>query len=326
MSGEVIFRCENLTKNFHIPSQRLFGKANTLYALRSVNIDVRDGETLGIIGESGCGKSTLGRCMARLYKPTEGKIFYGDTELSALSEKALKPVRRDIQMVFQDPGSSLNPKVTAENAVEEPMVIHGLFGSKNERRDRTLELFREVGLDVQHMQRYPHEFSGGQRQRINIARALAVDPKIMICDEPVSALDVSIQAQVLNLFRDLQQQHGLTYVFISHDLSVIRYVSDRVAVMYLGSIIELCDSRSIYTDPLHPYTVALLTAVPPTSPFEHRELICSEGEIPSPVEKKPGCTLAGRCPNCMPKCRETTPRLTDVGNGHMVACFLHAEK
>lgn len=323
MSNEVIFRCENLTKNFRIPSQKLFGRANTLYALRSVNIDVHKGETLGIIGESGCGKSTLGRCMARLYKPTEGKVCYNGTDLASLSEKELKPVRRDIQMVFQDPYSSLNPKVTAENAVEEPMVIHGLYGSKKDRREKTLELFREVGLSVQHMQRYPHEFSGGQRQRINIARALAVDPKIMICDEPVSALDVSIQAQVLNLFRDLQQQHGLTYVFISHDLSVIRYVSDRVAVMYLGSIVEICDAESIYTNPLHPYTEALLAAVPPTSPFEHRELIQLEGEIPSPVEKKPGCALAGRCPKCMPQCRESTPLLTDVGGGHMVACFLH---
>ena len=232
-------------------------------------------------------------------------------------------MKKDIQMVFQDPYSSLDPRNTCEDIIAEPLKVHNLITDPKERQERVLELMREVGLDLQHMNRYPHEFSGGQRQRINVARALALKPKIIVCDEPVSALDVSIQAQVLNLFNRLQQQHNLTYIFISHDLGVIKHVSDRIAIMYLGRVVEMCEANQIYENPLHPYTKALLSAIPPESPFEKKERIVLKGEIPSPIGDQIGCPLAGRCPNCMECCTKEIPELHDVGDGHQVACFLY---
>lgn len=318
-----ILSIRHVSKEFKLRGDSLFGKAQTLHALSDVSLDVQEGETLGVIGESGCGKSTLGRCIVQLHRPTSGEIDYRGKDITKLKGAELKAVHKDIQMIFQDSYSSLDPRFTAFQAIEEPMRIYKMSASAEERQERVLGLMREVGLDVQHMQRYPHEFSGGQRQRINVARALVLDPKVIVCDEPVSALDVSIQAQVLNLFRKLQRERGLTYVFISHDLSVIKHISDRVAIMYLGRVMELCPAHSIYADPKHPYTQALLSAIPPESPFERHPEMRLEGEIPSPVGEQVGCPLAGRCPKATERCRRERPALEEVAPGHKVACFLY---
>lgn len=294
-----------------------------LHALSEVSFQVYEGETLGVIGESGCGKSTLGRCLVQLHKPTEGSIFYEGKDLWTLTGAEKEKARRNIQMIFQDPYSSLDPRRTAAYSIEEAMMAHGLGDSAGDRRRKALDYLREVGMDIQHMERYPHEFSGGQRQRINIARAVSVEPRVIVCDEPVSALDVSIQAQVLNLFKKLQAEHKLTYIFISHDLGIIKYVSDRIMIMYLGQVVEFHTSDGIYNDPLHPYTKALLSAIPPESPFEKRDRILLEGDIKSPIGEQRGCPLAGRCRQCMERCREEKPLLKDTGSGHMVACFLY---
>lgn len=320
---KVIMKVRNLTKEFKIRSRKLGEKPQILHALTDVSVDIYEGETLGVIGESGCGKSTFGKCLVQLHQATHGTVEYQGENILGLKGEALKKIKRDIQMVFQDPFSSLDPRMTAGKLVEEPMIAHKIIKDKKERSKRALELLKTVGLDVQHVHRYPHEFSGGQRQRINIARALALNPKLIVCDEPVSALDVSIQAQVLNLFNQLQKEYKLTYVFISHDLSVIKHISDRIAIMYLGRIVELCDAQGIYENPLHPYTKALLSAIPPESPFEKRERIVLKGEIPSPIGEQKGCPLAGRCPSCMEKCRIQVPQLKDRGDGHQVACFLY---
>ena len=320
---KVIMKVRNLTKEFKIRSRKLGEKPQILHALTDVSVDIYEGETLGVIGESGCGKSTFGKCLVQLHQATHGTVEYQGENILGLKGEALKKIKRDIQMVFQDPFSSLDPRMTAGKLVEEPMIAHKIIKDKKERSKRALELLKTVGLDVQHVHRYPHEFSGGQRQRINIARALALNPKLIVCDEPVSALDVSIQAQVLNLFNQLQKEYKLTYVFISHDLSVIKHISDRIAIMYLGRIVELCDAQGIYENPLHPYTKALLSAIPPESPFEKRERIVLKGEIPSPIGEQKGCPLAGRCPSCMEKCRSQVPELKDRGDGHQVACFLY---
>lgn len=320
---KVIMKVRNLTKEFKIRSRKLGEKPQILHALTDVSVDIYEGETLGVIGESGCGKSTFGKCLVQLHQATHGTVEYQGENILGLKGEALKKIKRDIQMVFQDPFSSLDPRMTAGKLVEEPMIAHKIIKDKKERSKRALELLKTVGLDVQHVYRYPHEFSGGQRQRINIARALALNPKLIVCDEPVSALDVSIQAQVLNLFNQLQKEYKLTYVFISHDLSVIKHISDRIAIMYLGRIVELCDAQGIYENPLHPYTKALLSAIPPESPFEKRERIVLKGEIPSPIGEQKGCPLAGRCPSCMEKCRSQVPQLKDRGDGHQVACFLY---
>ncbi|MCI6421979.1 MAG: ABC transporter ATP-binding protein [Blautia sp.] len=320
---KVIMKVRNLTKEFKIRSRKLGEKPQILHALTDVSVDIYEGETLGVIGESGCGKSTFGKCLVQLHQATHGTVEYQGENILGLKGEALKKIKRDIQMVFQDPFSSLDPRMTAGKLVEEPMIAHKIIKDKKERSKRALELLKTVGLDVQHVHRYPHEFSGGQRQRINIARALALNPKLIVCDEPVSALDVSIQAQVLNLFNQLQKEYKLTYVFISHDLSVIKHISDRIAIMYLGRIVELCDAQGIYENPLHPYTKALLSAIPPESPFEKRERIVLKGEIPSPIGEQKGCPLAGRCPSCMEKCRSQVPQLKDRGDGHQVACFLY---
>ncbi|WP_307739204.1 oligopeptide/dipeptide ABC transporter ATP-binding protein [uncultured Parolsenella sp.] len=323
---KVILGIHHLSKEFKLRGEGIFGKSQILHALSDVSLDVYEGETLGIIGESGCGKSTLGRCIVQLHRATSGEIDYAGSDITKLKGEQLKAVHKDIQMIFQDSYSSLDPRFTAAAAIEEPMLIYKMEPDATKRQERVLELMREVGLDIQHLQRYPHEFSGGQRQRINVARALSLDPKVIVCDEPVSALDVSIQAQVLNLFRRLQRERGLTYVFISHDLSVIKHISDRVAIMYLGRVVELCPADDIYANPLHPYTKALLSAIPPESPFVKHPEMRLQGEIPSPVGKQVGCPLAGRCPNATERCHRERPALKEVGTNHRVACFLYHDE
>ncbi len=320
-SGQPLMRIRHLTKEFKIKSKKLGGKPQILHALNDVSLDVYEGETLGIIGESGCGKSTLGRTIMQLHKATSGSVEYKGRNTFEMKGAELKALKKDIQMVFQDPYSSLDPRNTCEAIISEPLKVHKIVTDPKKRQERVLLLMREVGLDIQHMNRYPHEFSGGQRQRINVARALALNPKVIVCDEPVSALDVSIQAQVLNLFNRLQREYHLTYVFISHDLGVIKHVSDRIAIMYLGRVVELCEASQIYENPLHPYTKALLSAIPPESPFEKKERIVLKGEIPSPIGDQIGCPLAGRCPNCKERCTKEIPELKDIGDGHQVACF-----
>lgn len=320
---KVILKVRNLSKDFRLRSASFGGEKKILHALSNVSIDIYEGETLGIIGESGCGKSTFGKCLVRLHEPTGGEIEYEGKSLLKLRGKELKHARKDLQMVFQDPFASLDPRQEAGKIITEPMVIHRTEMDAAKREKTVLELMQEVGLDAQHVHRFPHEFSGGQRQRINVARALALNPRIIVCDEPVSALDVSVQAQVLNLLEDIQKKYNLTYIFISHDLGVIKHISDRVAIMYLGRIVELCEADEIYKNPLHPYTKALLSAIPPESPFEKKEEIELKGEIPSPIGDMKGCPLAGRCPNCMAACREKTPELMEAKPGHSVACLLY---
>lgn len=322
----VILKVRGLTKEFKIKSHKLGEKPQILHALTDVSLDVYQGETLGIIGESGCGKSTFGKCLVQLHKPTRGTVEYQGRNILELNKKELQGIKKEIQMVFQDPFSSLDPRMTAGKLVEEPMIAHKTEKDKKSRSEKALKLLQTVGLDIQHVHRYPHEFSGGQRQRINIARALALNPQLIVCDEPVSALDVSIQAQVLNLFSRLQKEYGLTYVFISHDLSVIKHISDRIAIMYLGRIVEICNAAELYENPLHPYTKALLSAIPPQSPFEKRERIVLKGEIPSPIGEQTGCPLAGRCSFCMDKCRREMPGLHPMGEGHLAACHLYEGK
>ena len=321
----VLMKVEHLTKEFAIKSNTFGAKPLILHALNDVSLDIYEGETLGVIGESGCGKSTFGRTLIQLYKATAGSVTFEGKNIFSLKGQELKQMKKDIQMVFQDPDSSLDPRKTAGKLIEEPLIVHNLIPDKKKREERVLELMREVGLDIQHVHRFPHEFSGGQRQRINVARALSMNPKVIVCDEPVSALDVSIQAQVLNLFNRLQKEHHLTYIFISHDLGVIKHVSDRIAIMYLGRVVELCEADAIYEDPLHPYTKALLSAIPPESPFQNRERIVLKGDIPSPIGEQVGCPLAGRCPNCMEKCKKEQPKLEEVKEGHQVACFLYTK-
>lgn len=320
----VILKVENLSKIFSIKGKSFAGKRLNLHALSHVDLEVFEGETLGIIGESGCGKSTLGRCLVQLHKATAGSIRFNGKELTTLPRKQKKEVCKDIQMVFQDPYSSLDPRHTAAASIAEPMIVHKTVQGKENIQKKVIDLLQQVGLDVPHMSRYPHEFSGGQRQRLNIARAIAIQPKLVICDEPVSALDVSVQAQVINLFKKLQKKYNLTYIFISHDLSVVKYISDRIAIMYLGMIVELCECQDIYDNPLHPYTQALLSAIPPENPEEKKERIVLQGEVPSPIGERIGCPLANRCPRVMDRCRSEIPKLQPHGEGnHQVACFLY---
>ena len=321
---EVLLQISDLCKDFKVRSRKLGGTPQYLHALSHVNLDVYRGETLGVIGESGCGKSTLGRCIVGLHTPTGGSLRFDGAPLDFKAGGGQgKALRRKIQMIFQDPYSSLDPRKTCGRIVEEPMLIHKTVPDRAQREERVRELMSVVGLDAQHVHRFPHEFSGGQRQRINIARALSLNPELLVCDEPVSALDVSIQAQVLNLFGRLQEEFGLTYVFISHDLSVIKHISDRIAIMYLGQILELCGAESIYANPLHPYTQALLSAVPPASPFEEKRELRLKGDIPSPIGDQVGCALAGRCPHCTERCARECPTLKERETGHQVACFLY---
>lgn len=325
--AERILELQGLRKWFDMKyglADRLAGKPRqVLKAVDGVDLTIFRGENLGLVGESGCGKSTLAKTVLRLYEPTAGKVIFQGTDISHIRGEQLRALRPGIQMIFQDPYSSLDPRKTCGKIVEEPMVIHKTVKDRAQREERVRELMRVVGLDAQHVHRFPHEFSGGQRQRINIARALSLSPDLLVCDEPVSALDVSIQAQVLNLFGKLQKEFGLTYVFISHDLSVIRHISDRIAIMYLGQVVELCGAEGIYDSPLHPYTQALLSAIPPASPFEKKKAIELSGDIPSPIGDQVGCPLASRCPHCTDRCRRECPQLTEQTDGHQVACFLY---
>jgi oligopeptide transport system ATP-binding protein len=297
-------------------------KVGAIKAVDGLNFDVQRGETLGLVGESGCGKSTTGRAILQLYRPTAGEVFFEDMNLTTMKGEALRRMRRRMQMIFQDPYASLNPRMTVGDIIGEPLLVHNIAKGK-ERRERVQELLRVVGLNPYFVNRYPHEFSGGQRQRIGVARALAVQPEFIVCDEPISALDVSIQAQIINLLEDLQREFNLTYLFIAHDLSVVRHISDRIAVMYLGKIVELTTRFELYDNPLHPYTQALLSAVPIPDPVveEKRRRIILEGDVPSPASPPVGCNFNTRCPVVMDICHQQEPDFVDQGGGHWVACF-----
>lgn len=323
---EPLMKIRGLTKEFKIKSRKLGAKPQILHALSDVSLDVYEGETLGIIGESGCGKSTLGRTIIQLHKATAGTVEYQGRNIFELKGAELKALKKDIQMVFQDPYSSLDPRNTCEDIIAEPLKVHNIITDPKARQERVLELMREVGLDIQHMNRYPHEFSGGQRQRIGIARALAVEPELIIADEPVSALDVSIQAQVLNLLHQLQKEFNLTYIFVAHDLSVVEHISDRVGVMYLGNFVEVGDKRKLYSNPLHPYTQALLSAVPVPDPTAKKDRIILEGSIPSALNPPSGCKFHTRCPRCMDICKQKAPERYQVSDDHYVYCHLYDDK
>ncbi|RNC99121.1 ABC transporter ATP-binding protein [Lysinibacillus halotolerans] len=318
----VLLKVDNLKKYFPKGTSSL-KKGPHVKAVDDVSFQVYEGETLGIVGESGCGKSTTGRMIMRLLEPTDGSIKFNGVELSSLSKQEMRKARRDIQMVFQDPYASLNPRHTVKKILEEPLIVHDI-GNSTERKNRVEEYLEIVGLSSYHAKRYPHQFSGGQRQRIGIARALMTNPKLIIADEPVSALDVSIQAQVLNLMQRLQQELKLTYIFIAHDLGVVRHISDRVGVMYLGRFVELADSESLYAEPLHPYTQALLSAVPIPDPTYEREKIILTGDVSNAIPNK-GCTFQTRCPYATLTCKMTVPDLVEVKPGHSVACHLFNE-
>ncbi|UYZ15291.1 dipeptide ABC transporter ATP-binding protein [Brevibacillus sp. WF146] len=319
---EVLLEVSGLTKHYPIKKGIFSRQVGAVKAVDGVSFSVKRGETLGIVGESGCGKSTTARLVIRLLKETAGSIRFEGRELTALSAGELRTVRRDMQMIFQDPYASLNPRWTVERTLLEPMLVYGI-GSKGEQRDRVQELLTHVGLNPSYAKRYPHEFSGGQRQRIGIARALVLHPKLIIADEPVSALDISIQAQVINLLQDLQDQYRLTYLFISHDLSVVRHISDRVAVMYLGRIVELAETEKLFATPLHPYTEALMSAVPDVQGAK-KERIILRGDVPSPANPPAGCAFHTRCPRCMDICKTEAPPLKEAAPGQLAACHLYA--
>ena len=323
MSKQPIVRAESLRKSFRGPS-RGFGRGHAeLRAVDGVSLDLMPGETLGLVGESGCGKSTLGRLLLRLHEPTSGRIYFDGEEITNLSQSALRPFRRRMQIIFQDPYSSLNPRMTVRAALAEALNVHQLASSASEEDQRIASLLDRVGLRPEHMRRYPHEFSGGQRQRIGIARALAVEPSFIVADEPVSALDVSIQAQIVNLLSDLQAELGLSFLFIAHDLHVVEHVSRRVAVMYLGRVVELATASQIYEDPKHPYTQALLSAAPEPDPNAPKRRLILEGDVPSPLDPPPGCAFHPRCPIAEKGlCDREVPTLRPLVPGHEVACHL----
>jgi oligopeptide/dipeptide ABC transporter ATP-binding protein len=326
-----LLRVEGLVK--HFPVQKGFfdklvlrgGRvrlvSQTVHALNGVSLEIARGETLALVGESGCGKSTLAKTVVGLHPPTEGRIWYGTEEIGGLTGPARRPYQKRIQMIFQDPFSSLNPRKKIADIVGLPMLVHGV-SSRRERRKHVERLLAKVGLDAAYAERYPHQFSGGQRQRIGIARALACEPELVIADEPISALDVSIQAQILNLLMDLQEEFGLTYLFVSHDLSVVRHISSRVAVMYLGSLVETADTEAIFAEPLHPYTRLLFSAIPSLDRLEFRDAAVSEGEVPTPIELPVGCPFHPRCPDVMETCRTVRPGTTAAGSRRQVACHL----
>ncbi|WP_274363309.1 ABC transporter ATP-binding protein [Paenibacillus thermotolerans] len=314
--SQALLEVNNLTKFFNV------GGGNQLKAVNDISFSLKQGETLGLVGESGCGKSTAGRTILRLYEPTKGEVKFEGTNIYNLSGSKMKALRRNMQMIFQDPYASLNPRMTVTDIIGEALDVHQLTSSRTERKKRVEELLDLVGLNPDHATRYPHEFSGGQRQRIGIARALAVDPKFIVCDEPISALDVSIQAQIVNLLTKLQKQFGLTYLFIAHDLAMVKHISDRVAVMYLGKMVELATSEELYANPLHPYTRALMSAIPIPDPEVEatRERIVLKGDIPSPINPPSGCPFRTRCPLATEKCAKEEPKFVEMKPGHWSAC------
>ncbi len=322
--SETVLEVKKLSKYFPIRGGLLRRVVGHVKAVDQVSFSIKQGETFGLVGESGCGKSTTGRTILRLLEPTGGQVLFEGRDIAQLSRRAMRKVRRDLQMVFQDPFASLNPTLTAGELIEEPLRVHGLY-TKAERREKVREMMETVGLDSAYLQRYPHEFSGGQRQRIGIARALSLRPKLIIADEPVSALDVSIQSQILNLMEDLQEQFGLTYIFIAHDLSVVKHISDRVGVMYLGRMVEVAPKKELYGHPAHPYTEALLSAVPVPNPRHKRERIVLSGNVPSPANPPAGCAFHPRCPKAFDRCRQERPELIHLGREHYVACHLYGE-
>jgi len=317
-----LLEVKNLRKSFRI-NDSLGRTSGQLVAVDNLSLSLQEGETLGLVGESGCGKSTTGKLILQLLQADSGQVFFDGHELTGLSPRQMRPYRRRMQMIFQDPFSSLNPRMTIGTILSEPLLIHGLASSR-QVRDRVIALLEKVGLTAEHEQRYPHEFSGGQRQRVGIARALAVEPQLIIADEPVSALDLSVQAQILNLLQGFQKEHNLSYLFIAHDLAVIEHVSDRIAVMYLGNIVELTSAEELYKNPRHPYTEALLNAVPSPDP-DHPRPAALSGEIPSPVNPPSGCYFHPRCPYADDHCRQQAPALLETGNDHLVACY-HTEQ
>lgn len=320
-TSEPLVRVENLVMHFPIYRGVIRRQVGAVRAVDGVTFDIQGGETLGLVGESGCGKTTVGRTILQLYRPTAGKVYFMGTDLTRLKGEELRRMRREMQMIFQDPYASLNPRMTIGEIVGEPLLVHGIAKGK-ELEDRVAELLQLVKLNPAFASRYPHEFSGGQRQRVGIARALALNPKFIVCDEPISALDVSIQAQVINLLEELQEKFHLTYLFVAHDLSVVRHISNRVAVMYLGIIVEIAEKNELYEHPLHPYTQALLSAVPIPDPVAEaqRKRIILEGDVPSPVNPPSGCRFRTRCPIARPICAEQVPQLRELGSGHYVAC------
>jgi oligopeptide transport system ATP-binding protein len=323
--NNILIRVENLTKYFPIMRGIIVQKqVGAVHAVDDISFVIHKGETLGLVGESGCGKSTTGRTIIQLYKATSGKVYYRENELTNLKGEGLRLLRRNMQIIFQDPYASLNPRLSVGDIVGEPLEVHGILKTGKERRERVQELLQLVGLNPYFINRYPHEFSGGQRQRIGVARALALQPEFIVCDEPISALDVSIQAQVVNLLEELQNKFGLTYLFIAHDLSMVRHISDRTAVMYLGKVVELANREELYNQPMHPYTQALLSAVPVPDPLveRKRQRIILKGDVPSPVNPPSGCRFHPRCPLAQQICQEVQPEWREADSDHWVACHL----
>ena len=325
MPQNTILKVDHLKTHFQV-GKSLFGPKKYLKAVNDVSFEVGEKETFGLVGESGCGKSTLGRTIVKIYNPTDGKIIYKDQDVAALKGAELKQFRKEVQMIFQDPYASLNARMTVGEIIREPMDIHNLYSNQKERDERVSQLLEIVGLKPDHIRRYPHEFSGGQRQRISIARTLALEPKFIVCDEPISALDVSIQAQIINLLEEIQEEMNISYLFIAHDLGAVKHISDRIGAMYLGSLVEIGDSEELYHNPLHPYTRALLSAIPIPDPkaMRSRPVLDLDGEIPSPLNVPTGCAFRTRCPQAMPICAEVKPELQTVGTSQ-VACHLYAK-
>jgi oligopeptide transport system ATP-binding protein len=322
MSAEPLLKVNDLKKHFPVRGGVLSRIVDHVHAVDGVSLEVAPGETLGVVGESGCGKSTTGRCILRLIEPTSGEIWFQGKDVRQMGGEQLRALRRDMQIIFQDPYASLNPRLTVGGIIGEALQIHNLAKNNKEIEDRVVGLLETVGLRPEYMHRFPHEFSGGQRQRIGIARALAVEPKLIVCDEPVSALDVSVQAQVINLLEDLQEKFGLTYLFIAHDLSVVEHISDRVAVMYLGRVVEIATAKDLYANPKHPYTEALLSAVPIPDPKAKRKRIVLQGDVPNPIRPPPGCHFHTRCPIAEERCSREVPQLKQTTPGHWVSCHL----